>query len=130
MEAVRERGDAAVAEYTARFDGVKLDKLVLRVAVRRPAPSDSDSAHTLHHATQDLPEPVLSPEVKAAFDVAFSNISAFHSAQRKTAPLDVETMPGVRCRRITRPIGAPARRCDVAGGALGAARVTGWRCEP
>jgi histidinol dehydrogenase len=73
---------------------------------------------------------VLSPEVKAAFDVAFSNISAFHSAQRKTAPLDVETMPGVRCRRITRPIGAPAARCDVACAALGAARETVWRCQP
>ncbi len=44
MEAVRERGDAAVAEYTEKFDGVKLDKLVLRVAVRRPAPPDSDCA--------------------------------------------------------------------------------------
>jgi hypothetical protein len=73
---------------------------------------------------------VLAPEVKAAFDVAFANISKFHEAQRKTAPLDVETMPGVRCRRITRPIGAPARRCDVACSALAAARVTVWRCQP
>ena len=61
---------------------------------------------------QELPEPVLAPEIKAAFDVAFCNISAFHAAQRKTAPLDVETMPGVRCRRITRPIGA--RRAPLA----------------
>ena len=47
--------------------------------------------------------------------MAFRNISAFHAAQRKAAPLDVETMPGVRCRRITRPIGA--RRAQRAAGA-------------
>ena len=38
VDAVRDRGDAAVAEYTARFDGVKLDKHVLSVAVRTQAP--------------------------------------------------------------------------------------------
>ena len=46
---------------------------------------------------------MLAPEVKAAFDVAFANIHAFHAAQR-TADVDVETMPGVRCRRLTRPV--------------------------
>jgi histidinol dehydrogenase len=56
-----------------------------------------------------MAEPVLAPEVKAAFDTAFSNISAFHAAQRRE-PLEVETMPGVRCRRVTRPIGALAPR--------------------
>ena len=35
VEAVRDRGDAAVAEYTSRFDGVALSKHVLNVAVRR-----------------------------------------------------------------------------------------------
>jgi histidinol dehydrogenase len=65
----------------------------------------SPCSRARRHA-QELPEPTLAPEIKAAFDVAFRNISAFHAAQRKSAPLDVETMPGVRCRRITRPIGA------------------------
>ena len=53
---------------------------------------------------QDLPEPHLDAESTAAFDTAFANIRAFHAAQQ-SPPLEVETMPGVRCRRVTRPIG-------------------------
>lgn len=41
----------------------------------------------------------------AAFDVAYNNIYAFHAAQRGP-DTSVETMPGVVCRRVTRPIGA------------------------
>ena len=55
---------------------------------------------------QDLPDPQLNAETQKAFDTAYNNIRAFHEAQ-KSAPLEVETMPGVRCRRVTRPIGAP-----------------------
>jgi len=56
---------------------------------------------------QDLPEPELDPEVKAAFDVAYDNIRQFHQAQKdKDTELSVETMPGVVCRRVSRPIGA------------------------
>ena len=40
-----------------------------------------------------------------AFDVAYANIRAFHEAQRGT-DVSVETMPGVRCGRVTRPINA------------------------
>lgn len=54
---------------------------------------------------QDLPDPVLPEEVTAAFDTAYANITAFHAAQR-AADASVETMPGVTCRRVTRPIGA------------------------
>lgn len=53
---------------------------------------------------QDFPEPQLPAETVTAFETAFSNIHAFHEAQQKT-PLSVETMPGVNCRRLTRPIG-------------------------
>ena len=53
---------------------------------------------------QDLPEPHLDAESTEAFDTAFANIRAFHAAQQ-SPPLEVETMPGVRCRRVTRPIG-------------------------
>lgn len=53
---------------------------------------------------QDLPEPVLPEESTKAFDTAFNNIHAFHTAQL-TGPMSVETMPGVTCRRISRPIG-------------------------
>jgi histidinol dehydrogenase len=55
---------------------------------------------------QELEDPELSAESKEAFDIAYDNIKAFHEAQR-SAPLEVETMPGVRCRRVTRPIGQP-----------------------
>ena len=58
-------------------------------------------------AVQSLPEPELSKESQEAFDVAYSNIKRFHEAQQ-SEPLEVETMPGVRCRRVTRPIGKPA----------------------
>ena len=54
----------------------------------------------------DLPDPKLDDDVKAAFDMAYDNIHKFHAAQKELADVDVETMPGVRCRRVSRPIGA------------------------
>jgi len=87
VDAVAERGDAAVAEFTAKFDGVDLgDDVVVKVS--------------------DLPDPELDDDVKAAFDMAYDNIAAFHQAQAGLGDVDVETMPGVRCRRVSRPIGA------------------------
>lgn len=56
---------------------------------------------------QDVPMPVLDPEVQKSFDVAYENIKAFHQAQKNTEALSVETMPGVVCRRVSRPIGNP-----------------------
>jgi histidinol dehydrogenase len=37
----------------------------------------------------DMPDPVLEPEVKAAFDMAFDNITKFHEAQRDLGEVDV-----------------------------------------
>ncbi|KAG2435058.1 hypothetical protein HYH02_012055 [Chlamydomonas schloesseri] len=85
VENVRTNGDAAVREYTAKFDRVNLDAVCVPI--------------------QDIPDPVLPAEVTAAFDVAYNNIRAFHMAQ-KSAPMEVETMPGVTCRRVTRAINA------------------------
>ncbi|EIE26673.1 histidinol dehydrogenase [Coccomyxa subellipsoidea C-169] len=85
VEDVRKRGDAAVKEFTARFDGVDLSSVCVPI--------------------EELADPEISAESKEAFDIAYENIKAFHEAQR-SAPLEVETMPGVRCRRVTRPIGA------------------------
>ena len=53
---------------------------------------------------QSIPDPELSRESREAFDVAYKNIRRFHEAQQ-SQPLEVETMPGVKCRRVTRPIG-------------------------
>ena len=86
VDAVATRGDAAVREYTSKFDGVDLDAVVVRV--------------------EDLPDPILDDDVREAFDVAYENIKKFHEAQKDVADVDVETMPGVRCRRVSRPIGA------------------------
>jgi histidinol dehydrogenase len=86
VRAVETRGDDAVREYTKKFDGVDLDATTVVVA--------------------DLPEPELDAEVKKAFDVAYENIKAFHAAQAGKGDVDVTTMPGVRCRRVSRPIGA------------------------
>jgi histidinol dehydrogenase len=89
LEAVRSQGDAAVKAYTSKFDRVELDAVCVPIA--------------------SLPAPILPADVTAAFDVAYANIRAFHEAQRTTT-LEVETMPGVRCRRVTRPIGARGRQ--------------------
>lgn len=69
---------------------------------------------------QALPEPELDAESRAAFDTAYNNIRAFHEAQR-AADVEVETMPGVRCRRITRPIGVLTLWCAQRAWAL-----AGW----
>ncbi|XP_050228850.1 histidinol dehydrogenase, chloroplastic [Mercurialis annua] len=83
VDAVRSRGDAAVKEYTTRFDKVKLDNIVDHVS--------------------ELPDPEIDPSVKEAFDVAYDNIYAFHLAQR-AAEQSVENMKGVRCKRVARSI--------------------------
>lgn len=53
---------------------------------------------------QEMPAAQLDRDVSDAFDIAFNNIKAFHEGQQ-AQPLELETMPGVQCRRITRPIG-------------------------
>ncbi|KAG8652114.1 histidinol dehydrogenase, chloroplastic isoform X2 [Manihot esculenta] len=83
VDDVRSRGDAAVKDYTERFDKVKLEKLVDNVA--------------------ELPDPELDAAVREAFDVAYDNIYAFHLAQ-KGAEKSVENMKGVRCKRVARSI--------------------------
>ncbi|KAF6155485.1 hypothetical protein GIB67_010626 [Kingdonia uniflora] len=85
VDDVRSRGDAAVIDYTERFDKVRLDDIVEHV--------------------EEIPDPELEPAIKEAFDVAYNNIHAFHVAQ-KTTEKSVENMPGVRCKRVTRCIGS------------------------
>ena len=85
MASVKSGGDKAVLDYTAKFDGVTLKNL------RVP---DAD----LKAAWNTLPA-----EDKAALETAKANIKAFHSAQ-KPAVIEVETQPGVMCRREPRAI--------------------------
>lgn len=85
IEAVKTRGDAAVLEYTHKFE--KATSLTSPV-LKAPFPE---------HLMQ------LKPETAKAIDVSFENIRKFHAAQ-KDKPLVVETMPGVVCSRFSRPI--------------------------
>lgn len=110
LRSVKERGDAALLELTDKFDKAKLTN-----PVRLP-PFVDDSVMAK-----------IKPEVKTAIDIAYNNIYKFHKAQKTTfgnkkaeqtgangtvdglegpedGVLEVETMPGVVCRRFARPI--------------------------
>jgi histidinol dehydrogenase len=82
---VRTRGDAAVLEYTRRFDGVSLRSVEVGTAEFAAA------------------ERALTAEQRQALDRAIANVRVFHEAQ-KQAPLAVQTSPGVLCERYYRPI--------------------------
>lgn len=82
LEDVRQNGDDAVKTYTAQFDGASTDKICINPA---NVPVELDS------------------ELQKAIDTAFDNIFRFHKAQMFPS-LDMETMPGVRCMRVSRPI--------------------------
>jgi histidinol dehydrogenase len=84
---VRSDGDAALLRFAQRFDGVAIEAL-------RVPPACFDAA-----------EAALTEAQRAALHVAIGNVRAFHAAQIG-APIEVETMPGVVCRRITRAIHA------------------------
>jgi histidinol dehydrogenase len=87
IDRVRREGDAAVLEFTERFDNVRL-------AAFEVTPQEFAAA-----------ERALSAAQHAAIERAICTIHAFHAAQA-TAPLRVETAPGVVCERISVPIGA------------------------
>ncbi len=84
LDAVESEGDEAVKKFTKKFDGVDLDGVVID-------PKDIEVS--------------FSTEVKEAIDTAFDNILSFHKAQF-SHPIEVETMPGVRCMKVIRPIGS------------------------
>jgi histidinol dehydrogenase len=84
VAAVRAEGDAAVRRFCEKF-GSKVDALCATPA-------------EFHEARATLSAPQI-----AALERAVANVSSFHEAQR-SAPLRVDTMPGVRCERVTRPI--------------------------
>jgi histidinol dehydrogenase len=85
VQAVRVEGDAAIRRFTKQFGGPDLADL-------RVSRAEFSAARTALNATQ-----------VAALERAVANVSRFHEAQL-SATLTVDTMPGVRCERITRPI--------------------------
>ncbi|HAW44741.1 MAG TPA: histidinol dehydrogenase, partial [Sutterella sp.] len=85
VENVRERKDDALREYSAKFDRCEVkDFLVTK--------DEFDAA-----------EDALDASLKAAMVTAVANIEAFHKAQ-KLAPVSVQTMAGITCEQVTRPI--------------------------
>lgn len=94
LGAVAERGDAAVREYTSRFDGVELDSLVV---------ADAELVAAIER---------IKPAVRAALELAADRIAAYHEAQM---PADVRVeQPGVSIRGMHRAVERAA--CYVPGG--------------
>jgi histidinol dehydrogenase len=82
---IQKNGDAAVAKYTQKFDGVTLE-------------SNLVSENEINEAIT-----FVSSELKEAIILAKENITKFHAAQ-KTAKVFVETIKGVSCWQEKRPI--------------------------
>lgn len=85
IDAVAADGDDALLAYTERFDKVSLKQPELA----------RERIEALAAQTPD--------DVKAAIDVAYNNISAFHRAQAPQ-PVQLETMPGVYCEQRFAPL--------------------------
>lgn len=85
IEDVRQRGDAAVREYTRRYDGVALDSLTVTAA---------EFAEARRHVDASL---------RTALERMIACVERFHEAQRPRS-IQIETAPGVRCELVYRPI--------------------------
>ncbi|MWP46954.1 histidinol dehydrogenase [Gilliamella sp. Pas-s27] len=82
---VKQHGDEALKALSNKFDKVQIEQIKLtkeeiKTAVNR-----------------------VNPELKQAMQLAVANIKKFHQAQAYQS-ITVETMPGVKCQLVTRPI--------------------------
>ena len=87
IERVRKGGDAAVREFTERFDKVWLESSAV-------TPAEFAAARRL-----------LTPAQIDTLDRAIVNLERFHERQ-VLKPFALETEPGVRCEELIRPIAA------------------------
>jgi histidinol dehydrogenase len=85
MQNVRLRGDAAVQEYTVKFDQTQLDNI--QVSKEELAQAESQ----------------ISPTLAQAIQAAAKNIEIFHKSQKNDFQV-VETFPGVKCWQKSVPI--------------------------
>ncbi len=85
LDAVRRDGDAAVFEYTRRFDRIELGAFAV---------TEDEFARA---------EAALSPALRAAIDEAAARIRRFHEAGQGREFM-MDTADGVRCGRVLRPI--------------------------
>jgi histidinol dehydrogenase len=83
---VQARGDAALREYAARFDKATIKDLEVDATAFEAA------------------DALLDPALKTAISDAASRIEAFHRACMLDT-VSVETAPGLRVERVSRPIG-------------------------
>lgn len=75
---IKRNGDAAVRNYTEKFDGIRLPSSVLDL--------DGISLETID----------ISIDLKEAIKTAYANIYKFHEAQ-KIVDIEVKTMEGINC---------------------------------
>ncbi len=86
MQEVKGRGDAALRDFTASFDGVELAALEVTQA-------EFDEALTS-----------ATPELLAALAQVIANVTKFHRTHVKLEEEHVETVPGIELWRVWRPI--------------------------
>ncbi|MCH2042636.1 MAG: histidinol dehydrogenase [Saprospiraceae bacterium] len=86
LEGVKTRGNAALREYTERFDGAKLDTFQVSTVEFEVAKS------------------AINTQLVEALEVAKANIWKFHAAQKKTDYSKIETTRGVQCWQKVVPI--------------------------
>lgn len=87
LDNVEQNGDQALREYSAKFDRTEVKNF-------RVTAAEVDAAWERE-----------TPAFRAALETAAKNIRSFHEAEALD-PVVVETMPGVVCEQLTRPIGA------------------------
>ena len=85
LDNVKNNGDKALREYSAKFDKTEVGALQV-------------TAEEIQQASDRL-----SDELKQAMQAAVRNIDTFHQAQILPS-VDIETQPGIRCQQVTRPI--------------------------
>lgn len=90
LNAVATSGDDALRQYTARFDGVQLEKFEV-------APEEFEQAH------REVP-----PAVAEALSLAARRIRTFHEHQKRSSWFDVDELGGLVGQMIT-----PLRRVGV-----------------
>ncbi|TSE11529.1 histidinol dehydrogenase [Aquimarina algiphila] len=85
FDEIKKEGDQAVDRYTQKFDQVSLDNILV-------------SSEEIEQAKE-----LVSQELKDAIQLAKSNITVFHAAQ-KTNKISVDTNVGIECWQEKRPI--------------------------
>src|SRR6056297_3268439 len=82
LDDVEAEGDTAIKNYTKKFDGIDLESVAM-----------DPKSQTVS----------LNPAIQLAIDTAMQNIYRFHREQF-SMEIEVETMSGVVCSRIAKPI--------------------------